>query len=81
MGTDIKNYLGAILALVGAVLMILATFVPAMADLCDQNWYTVGSLVHTLHLFHCLLQVGDNVVAVLNTDTESDEVGTYASFE
>ena len=35
----------------------------------------------TLHLFHCLLQVGDNVVAVLNTDTESDEVGTYASFE
>ena len=45
MGKDIKNYLGAILALVGAVLMILATFVPAMADLCDQNWYTVGSLV------------------------------------
>jgi len=45
MGTDIKNYLGAILALVGAVLMILATFVPAMADLCDQNWYTAGSLV------------------------------------
>ena len=35
----------------------------------------------TLHLFHCLLQVGDNVVAVLNTDTESDEVGTYTGFE
>ena len=45
MGKDIKNYLGAVLALVGAILMILATFVPAMADLCDQNWYTAGSFV------------------------------------
>ncbi|MCR5315705.1 MAG: hypothetical protein K6E52_07410 [Bacteroidaceae bacterium] len=45
MGKDIKNYVGAILALVGAILMILATFVPAMADLCDQNWYTAGSFV------------------------------------
>ncbi len=45
MGKDIKNYAGAIMALVGAVLMILATFVPAMADLCDQNWYTAGSLL------------------------------------
>jgi hypothetical protein len=45
MGKDIKNYVGAILALVGAILMIRATFVPAMADLCDQNWYTAGSFV------------------------------------
>ncbi|MBO4564128.1 MAG: hypothetical protein J5720_01685 [Bacteroidaceae bacterium] len=45
MGKDIKNYVGAIMALVGALLMILATFVPAMADLCDQNWYTAGSLI------------------------------------
>lgn len=45
MGKNIKNYVGAILALLGAVLMILATFVPAMGDLCDQNWYTVGSFV------------------------------------
>ena len=45
MGNNIKNYVGAILALLGAVLMILCTFVPAMSDLCDQNWYTAGSLV------------------------------------
>ncbi len=45
MGTNIKNYVGAIMALVGAVLLILATFVPAMSDLCDQNWYTAGSFV------------------------------------
>ncbi len=45
MGSDLKNYVGAIMVLLGAVLMILATFIPAMADLCDQNWYTMGSLV------------------------------------
>ena len=45
MGSSIKNYLGAFMALVGAVLLILATFVPAMSDLCDQNWYTTGSFV------------------------------------
>jgi len=45
MGNNIKNYAGAIMALVGALLMILATVVPAMADLCDQNWYTAGSFI------------------------------------
>lgn len=34
-----------------------------------------------LHLLHCLLQVGNDVVAVLDANTESDEVGTYTGFE
>jgi hypothetical protein len=45
MGSNIKNYAGAIMALVGAVLLILATFVPALSDMCDQNWYTFGSFI------------------------------------
>ena len=38
-----KN-LGLILIIIGAILLVL-TVVPVMADLADQNWYTVGSLV------------------------------------
>ena len=38
-----KN-LGIILIILGAILLVL-TVVPAMADLADQNWYTVGSLI------------------------------------
>lgn len=38
-----KN-LGIILIILGAVLLVL-TVLPFMADLADQNWYTVGSLV------------------------------------
>ncbi len=45
MGKDLKNYVGAILVLLGALLMILGMFVPAMQDLCDQNWYTLGSFI------------------------------------
>ena len=45
MGKNILNYVGVIMVLLGAVLMILAMFVAPMADLSDQNWYTVGSLV------------------------------------
>lgn len=44
MGNDIRNYVGVILVLIGGLLMILAMFVPAMQDLCDQNWYTGGSM-------------------------------------
>jgi len=39
-----KN-LGIILIIVGALLLILCAAVPPCADLADQNWYTVGSLV------------------------------------
>ena len=42
MGKSILNYLGAILALIGGLAMILCTAVPALSDLCDQNWYTTG---------------------------------------
>lgn len=45
MGKNILNYVGVIMVLLGAVLMILAMFVAPMSDLSDQNWYTVGSLV------------------------------------
>lgn len=45
MGKNILNYVGVIMVLVGAVLMILAMFVAPMGDLCDQNWYTLGSLI------------------------------------
>ncbi len=39
-----KN-LGLILIIIGAVLLVLTTVLPFMADLADQNWYTIGSLV------------------------------------
>ena len=39
-----KN-LGLILIIIGALLLVLCAIVPPMADLADQNWYTVGSLV------------------------------------
>ena len=39
-----KN-LGVILVIVGALLLVLCAAVPPMADLADQNWYTVGSFV------------------------------------
>ncbi len=45
MGDKVLNYVGVFMVCLGAILMILATFVPAMNDLCDQNWYTMGSLV------------------------------------
>lgn len=37
-----KN-LGLILIIVGAVLLILCSLVPALNDMADQNWYTGGS--------------------------------------
>jgi hypothetical protein len=58
MGKDLKNYVGAILVLLGGLLMILAMFVPAMQDLCDQNWYTTGSFI--------LMTVGIIVHVVIN---------------
>lgn len=33
-----------------------------------------------LHLIHCLLEVGDDVVGVFDADRESDEVGCYTGF-
>lgn len=39
-----KN-LGIILIVIGALALVLCAVVPPMADLADQNWYTVGSLV------------------------------------
>jgi len=41
-----KN-LGIILIIVGALLLVLcaAIPVPAIQDLADQNWYTIGSFV------------------------------------
>jgi hypothetical protein len=39
-----KN-LGIILIIIGALLLVLCAIVPPMADLADQNWYTIGSLV------------------------------------
>lgn len=39
-----KN-LGICAIILGALLLVLTMAVPAMADLADQNWYTIGSLV------------------------------------
>ncbi len=39
-----KN-LGISLIILGAILLVLTMVVPPMADLADQNWYTIGSLV------------------------------------
>ena len=39
-----KKNLGIFLIVLGALLLILCAFVPFMADLADQNWYTWGSL-------------------------------------
>ena len=44
MNPFLKN-LGVILIVLGALLSILGTAVPAMGDLLDQNVYTVGSAV------------------------------------
>ena len=43
MGNNIKNYIGVLLALLGAVLLILAMLVPPMNDLMDYNAFTFGS--------------------------------------
>lgn len=40
----LKN-LGLGMILLGAILLVLATLVPAMADMLDENWYTATSLV------------------------------------
>ena len=39
-----KN-LGIILIIIGALALILTMVVPPMADLADQNWYTIGGFV------------------------------------
>jgi protein-S-isoprenylcysteine O-methyltransferase Ste14 len=38
-----KKNIGIALVVLGAVLMILATVIPALGDLLDQNIYTSGS--------------------------------------
>lgn len=45
MKTSFLKNLGIILVVLGALLAILGTIIPAMSDLLDQNWYTVGSAV------------------------------------
>ena len=45
MGKNILNYVGVIMVMLGAVLLIAAMFIPAMYDCCDQNIYTAGSFV------------------------------------
>lgn len=31
--------------MIGALALVLSAVVPFMADLADQNWYTIGSVV------------------------------------
>ena len=40
-----KKNLGILLIIIGAVLQILATCIPAMGDLLDYNLYTAGAVV------------------------------------
>lgn len=41
MGSFKKN-LGVLLVVLGAVLLVLASLIPAMGDLLDYNWFTGG---------------------------------------
>jgi len=36
---------GIALIILGAILLVLPMIITPMADLVDQNWYTVGNLV------------------------------------
>lgn len=40
-----KKNLGILLIIIGAVLQIIATCIPAMGDLLDYNLYTAGAVV------------------------------------
>jgi len=48
MGNNIKNYIGIIAVIFGAVLLILGMLVTPMRDLLDQNLYTIGCVVIVL---------------------------------
>lgn len=45
MGNNPKTYVGIAIIILGSILLIAATFIPAMADLLDQNFYTAGSAI------------------------------------
>lgn len=45
MGNNIKNYIGIIAVIFGAVLLVLGMVLPFMRDLLDYNIYTIGSVV------------------------------------
>jgi hypothetical protein len=55
-----KN-LGLILIIIGAVLLVLTTVLPFMADLADQNWYTIGSLVIIIAGLICHIVINKRV--------------------
>lgn len=55
-----KN-LGLILIIIGAILLVLTTVLPFMADLADQNWYTIGSLVLIVAGLICHIVVNKRV--------------------
>ncbi len=55
-----KN-LGLILIIIGAVLLVLTTVLPFMADLADQNWYTIGSLVIIIVGLICYIVINKRV--------------------
>lgn len=44
MKTYLKNF-GVALVVLGAILLTLTMLVPAMADLADSNFYTIGCFV------------------------------------
>lgn len=39
------KFLGIVFIILGAILLVLPMIVTPLADLVDQNWYTVGNLV------------------------------------
>ncbi len=41
----VLKHLGLALVILGAVLLVLTMLVPAMGDMADQNWYTLGSVI------------------------------------
>ena len=55
-----KN-LGLILIIIGAILLVLTTVLPFMADLADQNWYTIGSLVIIIAGLICHIVINKRV--------------------
>lgn len=45
MGNNIKNYLGIIIVLVGALMLIIAMVIPPLRSLLDINAYTLVGAV------------------------------------
>lgn len=70
MNSFLKN-LGVLLIIVGALLLILPTLIPAMVDLLDYNAYTVAGAV--LVIIGFLAHIIFNKYLPLTTDGQAQD--------